>query len=447
MICPFCKTENPDHAVFCKKCGNKVNQTIICPDCKKECAAGENFCPDCGAKLPEAIPVPSAAAVQGKPKLSKEERREKSKKSLNLASGILMMAAVFFSLIFVFFLGTTQKVRGGSSQTETYMIWHYFGRAYSELGNVLSGGNSGYTITSYIVPLVLTTLVAAGTLGSVVALSLISIVKFGLHFKNPNVRYYKFAVAAVFTFLLGATFFDCIHSVSTESAYGELSSATEWGMALSCIAIITSLVLKTAEAGLGVKNKQNIVDCVLSLAGILILGIIAGTASSAQAKYTVTDYWRHTYHLGFYHMNRVFALQFNSVAPADFVATYVLAVFAQIVQIALIVLAFIVLMKIVVNFSENRTSFPLGISIALVIVAAVYLVLSVLTVEFAHNISGLKGMSDLRLAGGPVMPFVFSVFLLAVTITHKALAKKLPDPKTKTEEEQQATTEEETKSN
>lgn len=426
MNCFFCNQENPEGAVFCKRCGKKLDQSIVCPACGEACKADDKNCPSCGAELPALIPE---TKPQGKPRLTKEERREKAKKSLTLASGILMMVAVFFSLIFVFFLGTTQSVSGESGYNETYTVWHFFARAYSQLATTCSGKNySGFTLAAHFLPVILTTVIAAGTLISVVTFSLISIVKFGLHFKSPNVRYYKYAVAAVFTFLLGATFFDCIHSVSMESTYGELSSATGGGMALACMAIIASLVLKTVAQGLEFKKKQNIIDCILALAGIFMLGIIAGTAGSPQIKYSVTTWIRHTYSVNFYRLNTAYSIKFNASnpLPADFVASYTLSIFAEIVQIALIVLTFIALMKLVINFSENRTAFPLKTSIALAIVAAVYLTLSVINVEFANNLTGSVNLTELRLAAAPVMPFVFSVFLLAISITHKALAKKSP---------------------
>lgn len=408
MICPNCNNENPDEAVFCKHCGNKLNQNIICPVCQKECGEYMQYCPACGTALHGAPPV---AAV----KTEDKGKAEKTKKALHLASGIVMMVAVLFALVFAFFIGTFQRADGVPSETLT--IWHFFGRAYTLLDST-SAGQSAYTVAAHYIPVVLSTVVAAGTLVCVVVFSLLSAVKFGLHFKSENVHYYKYAVAAVFSFLLGATLFDCIHSASTDSAYGELSGTTVTGMVFTCLLIIASLSVKVAAIGKDFKKKPVLVDCLLTLAGILCLAFLSGFAKADQAIYTVENYYRYTYSIGFFRVNNelsFFSVRTNVAAP------FTLFICASAAQIALIILAFTALILHIGNFTKKRT-FSFGISIALAVAGALYLVLSVTAVEVFNGVA--TTLPQLRISAYPILAFIASVLYLAASITNKALGAR-----------------------
>ena len=52
-ICPNCKTKNPEKALFCVKCGNKLNKNlkVKCPSCAIENPSDAKFCVSCGKAL------------------------------------------------------------------------------------------------------------------------------------------------------------------------------------------------------------------------------------------------------------------------------------------------------------------------------------------------------------------------------------------------------------
>ncbi len=54
MICPYCRTNNPDSARFCLNCGREFFQ--ICSNCKSELAPGALFCMHCGQPVQVQTP-------------------------------------------------------------------------------------------------------------------------------------------------------------------------------------------------------------------------------------------------------------------------------------------------------------------------------------------------------------------------------------------------------
>ena len=453
MKCKQCNTDNPEGAVFCRKCGKPLTQDgLECPSCKHVCPPTAHFCAKCGATLPATEPAmpaneptmseseplieaPSESQpVAEPPKKEAPKSRgigEHKQKKLNLASGILMMGAVFLSLIFVFFIGVDYKVSEAGyyySTYETYTIWHYFGRAYTLLESSMIGhGYSNYTVATNYISVVLSTVIAAGTLISTVTFTIIATIKFGLHCRKNEERYYKYAVAAVFSFILGATLFDCIHDTYTQNNSASLSGATTAGLVFCCILIMVSLILRTISIGNRFRRKQAVLDCVCTLLGILFLAMTSGFADTAQADYSVLGSYRASYSISFFQLNNTLSLLYTSqsTVPADFVATFTFALLAIMAQIAVQVLAFYILIKRIGNYTEERT-FSLKTSIALAATAAVYLTFSAISLEFANGVipANYREMSQLWLSSAPIMTFVASLMHLTVSIMHKVVDKK-----------------------
>ena len=66
MDCPSCETENIEDAVYCMRCGRRLDGTAECPNCKKRGPAEAAFCPYCGKNIEElAASDGSLTAVVG----------------------------------------------------------------------------------------------------------------------------------------------------------------------------------------------------------------------------------------------------------------------------------------------------------------------------------------------------------------------------------------------
>lgn len=108
-VCPFCKFENTDDAVFCEECGRRLDEVpvqearVTCAACGAGNKKGARFCINCGAALnapPAAEDVAPAAGPQmAEPK--KEEKKPRSKLQKFIIAevlGIVVVAALFFGI-------------------------------------------------------------------------------------------------------------------------------------------------------------------------------------------------------------------------------------------------------------------------------------------------------------------------------------------------------------
>ena len=71
MNCPKCQSANTEDAIFCNKCGNKLE--IVCPECRKANPPGSYFCNKCGCNLPLSS-EPSPKELSFDEKLDKIQR-------------------------------------------------------------------------------------------------------------------------------------------------------------------------------------------------------------------------------------------------------------------------------------------------------------------------------------------------------------------------------------
>ena len=100
MNCIFCGTENVDDAVYCKKCGKRLDGTVVCENCGQTVSADSIFCPYCGVKREADVPQVEESAVT-------EDKQPAAKKTLKIISSTSALVAALSALIFVFFIGVT----------------------------------------------------------------------------------------------------------------------------------------------------------------------------------------------------------------------------------------------------------------------------------------------------------------------------------------------------
>lgn len=453
MICKHCKTENPEESVFCMHCGKRMDEKKICPSCGATCPEEAIFCNSCGTKMVQeesgGEPIAAEPQPQSVPAVPKEKNGtfEKVRSVFDLSGGICLMAAVLFAFVFVFCMGITATASVKSSfssatvsvsASETKMMWEFFGSEYEELAEALDRlpSYSGYYEAANYIPVVLSTVVCAGTLISVLVCTVIAAVKYGRHFKHPEVKYAKPAIAAVLSFVLGATAFLMINSTSlvyeSDTRVSiHFSDATLAGIILGATFLGLYCVSRVAVLGKEFVTKKVIINFVCTLVGILFVSLTAAFAASPSLNTNLNLSGKASlskFELNFFNSNTLISGIFTDnnikAVPENFIETFVVSLLAQIAQIALLVLAFILLIKRTGGF-ENDSKSCLGISIATFALAIAYLVLSCVAIHFGNELLVRKySDAEISIAAAPIVALVASAFAFAGAITHKVLLKK-----------------------
>jgi ribosomal protein L40E len=73
MLCPSCNYDNPADALFCMKCGTKVERR--CSSCDTVNPADANFCRKCGGALGAAASSPGPTTAEKTPRVEVTHER------------------------------------------------------------------------------------------------------------------------------------------------------------------------------------------------------------------------------------------------------------------------------------------------------------------------------------------------------------------------------------
>ena len=300
MKCLFCGTDNPSEAVFCKKCGRRLDGMAVCQHCGNLTPADGEFCIHCGSNRNAPVytfKATTSGVATPKPEKNKMEKhysstisaRPKTKdtkvaKILELVSFISYCIVLLSSLVFTFLIGANVQLGAGGSSAdfpglEDFTLFYYFGKAFDSLnGNDLAA----YGSLGPVLGLVSVILTLVGIL-VVTGFAIRAIV---LYVQKKEDSITKFATISYFVFLAGVVLFMLNIASSTTVATGQVGISMAMaingpslaGIIVGGIFLLAAIVLDAINKGVVGTLKsylsQGILGGILAILGIVTLSFI-----------------------------------------------------------------------------------------------------------------------------------------------------------------------------
>lgn len=465
MVCEHCGMVVDDSAVFCNQCGKRVDGKKACPICgktnekdfaycqycgaridgKNVCAAcgtahdGE-FCPTCGKeKAAEEVAV-TATAI-------KTERKpfvltEKHKSLLDMIGGIGMMIGVFFSLLFVFFIGveinmaSAAEELGEAERDIFYYIFDYFGDMKNV--KVTDAKVNGFLKTSMTVYGVMALVVSVATLATVIAFAsrAITIYVKGWLGKTDE-KADKWAFFTMLSFYMGVGAFLVLNknemSVMGMTVEMELSGAASAGMVFSALGLATYLLCRWAKKGKALLEKQTLIKLGFIGGAVLILSIVCTQArnvgayvSMAQSGMTISGAQAYLpFSISFIQTGN---LTNGTVVWDKTVEMTVYSMIAQGISLALVVASVRALFLQIKNLICDEQSVGIKQSVGCVVLSVALLVVECLMMTALKDVYALSGAQSTTPMdvdyGHMIWTLVVSALALAFAIFTNVYYKK-----------------------
>lgn len=331
MKCPFCEADNPSEAVYCKKCGRRLDGMAACQHCGKLTPADGEFCIHCGCNrnapiekpvlpippAPKAIPekvverketpvsvsaVPTLSSMSPSVPVSEKTRKKEESKAdaiLRLVSFISCCIVLLSSLVFTFLIGATPKIGSGSASADipgqTYNLYYFFSQVFETLKG---SDQAAYGAIGPVLGLLGVVLAIVGILVAT-AFAIRAIVRY---IKTKEGSITKYAVISYFVFLSGAVLFMLNIATSASLSAGgagiamsmALNGATIAGIIIGGIFLLATIVLDAIANGLvgGLKSylQQGIFSGVLSILGVVLVAFVGRAVLTISSSFTTAGY-------------------------------------------------------------------------------------------------------------------------------------------------------------
>ncbi len=459
MQCIYCDAENPENAVFCKKCGRRLDGMALCGACGKLTPSDGEFCVHCGSnrnapvyEMPLRFPGAKNTSADAKAekaygnavyaegarnkKLARiqgdteqygsEGIKLRSKKSIitEKISVLCALAAAFFGMIFVFLIGAVQGASAGGGAAvggPVKSIFYFFGEAFDA-----TNSTGGDVSTAKMLGAVIGTLCAVGALAGTAICFIITVIRLVKILRKQTHKSLLVPAFATYTaYICGiAMFLFCVSSntdVAGVSIGFKASGATVAGIILGAVFLAASVVLGVVSRGIRTSVGEFVLHCtsktVYAILAFVVLGLIGGGAiflgmDSVSSSYGIEAWF-----------GMIAALYTNGKAGSAYSASLAVGIL-----LSVFVLTFCVLLTLALSKSfrsvENRINRFTFLTMFLTGVGAVLAggLMFVGSSVYANNAGGMVAYSVS--AGTPVAVIILGVLIVAGMIVYGMLSKK-----------------------
>lgn len=482
MICNNCHTENPDDAVFCKGCGERLDGKLVCPVCGstyeegavfcancgtrldgkttcKQCGAvyEGNFCPVCGtpaneeANAPKAVAAPETApaAKEEKQEQEKQEKQEQEqpeekpkksitwKKVLITIGGVLAMLAAALTLIFSMFIGFEVVALPADSSLENFgsavsgmgahNIFYYFFENFKDATEMLQtlGEVNSITVFAIYIKALLGTLIAAGTLITVLTLSIKTATRYISYMRNGvDCDFGKCAYGTVLAYIAGIAGLYALEYFSVTMTYSgldisvgiKMNGTTVAGLVVGSVLIACYLGFCTAVRGKAILRKRTLCELICSAIGIVILVLLTYFSANTCAQFTSGN---STISYGFSNIFYLNGIRSIYDTENNVWLDFLLSLTSFVLLGIIIILAAQEMTERMRAFERN-TFITLGHAVAIVILSVIFTVMAVLV---TNRFMG-EGSEDVTLGYSAIIAVpILAALNLARVITQTILQK------------------------
>ena len=458
MECIYCGTENPDNAVFCKKCGRRLDGMGMCAACGKLTPADGEFCINCGANRN----APVYAPVERKSKISYSVKAQATSSAVPRAEGddapvplagtdyisqtaspivservtaILQKLSLAFaaalaviSLIFVFLIGCTEKITAGNVSADTvvngFSIFFFFGEAYQS------------TVVSDDLATLVTYGSAFGTICSIMAIAatvvcflwaIVRVAKVCTHKTDKGVLVP--CIATFFSFVCGSVLFALCMSykttVSSISTLYSLNGATVAGIVIGAILLVAAVATDFIAKGISGSVRSLIVNGVfVMLAAVFVLvtlgfagsGVVfySGETLGVDMSYVYGLYWFCTLLAS----SSTYNTDYASMCNTELALTAVLVI----AVIIFCVLSIVVLSRLFADGLRGISDKTIRTAVVAGVFAIIYGVMMIVCTNV--YISWIGDGYSLTLSS-PIVAIFFGVLLVVAALAYKIVGKRL----------------------
>ena len=440
MNCKYCGTENQEIAVFCERCGKRLDGTATCPACGQQISESARFCIYCGAKT-------GACSVQGTPEtpppssepVDATQSASKWKKTVDLCGLVFAMLGLLCTFAFTFAIGFTINTEGAyilNTDPDSIYLYHFFSKAYKVvaenlelLSTTFASAPTEYYAFSVYFPIVLGTITAVGVIVSVVTLFIVSLVRAIRRLLGKSEKdYAKLTIATYLTYLLGtlliymlfASNYESSSALGNENMSVGLNKATLAGVILGGASLFLFLACRIAVKGQALENPSVIATIVFSSIGIAVGAVLL--AFAVQAPIGIKDGATKGFVPIISFLEAVglnFALTSKLSAP---VSEFAIGLISFSIQCTLILLVTFGLLHAARNLVEGRRKDLLGYAIPIFILAVVQFISCFSFADMALTYLGVKDVSFIYTV--PIVFIAFSALYLGIAIAENSLWKK-----------------------